>query len=166
MLPRNRRRTILLIDDDGGQRADLAELLCHGGYDVVGACDGQAGLDLLHGGLRPALIVLDLAMPRMDGRVFLGLLRGTDRSAVPVLVVSGEAMGRVPEGADACLEKPLDAEVFSSVVARMFAGASARHDGGGSPYESPAAVTDRGAARRAPGSRPRRRGGAPGIHRR
>jgi CheY-like chemotaxis protein len=134
-------RTILVIDDDVAQRACLAELLARGGYDVVVAADGQAGIELLREGLRPTLIVLDLAMPRMDGWSFLVLLRGTDRSKVPVLVMSGEALGRAPEGADAWLQKPLDAGVFSSVVARLFAWASAAHgDDRGLDAGPPAAI--------------------------
>jgi CheY-like chemotaxis protein len=134
-------RTILVIDDDVAQRACLAELLGRGGYDVVVAGDGEAGRELLCGGLRPTVIVLDLAMPRMDGWSFLVLLRETDRSNVPVLVVSGETLECAPQGADAWLEKPLDTDAFSSVVARLFDWASApRGDGRATGAAPPAAA--------------------------
>jgi CheY-like chemotaxis protein len=119
-------RTVLVIDDDADQRAALAYLLSRGGYRVVVACDGQDGLELLAAGLRPALIVLDLAMPRMDGWRFLERLRGPERSTVPVLVTSGDVRQRPPQGADAYLQKPLDVAAFSSLVARLFAGAGIR----------------------------------------
>jgi CheY-like chemotaxis protein len=118
-------RTVLVIDDDADQRAALAHVLSRGGYRVVAACDGQDALELLTAGLRPALIVLDLVMPRMDGWRFLERLRGSERSTVPVLVTSGDARRRPPPEADAWLEKPLDVATFSSIVARLFAGAGA-----------------------------------------
>jgi CheY-like chemotaxis protein len=120
-------RTILVVDDDADQRAVLADFLSRRGYDVVVACDGQDALDLLSGGLRPSLIVLDLTMPRMDGWCFLEHLRGPVRSTVPVVVTSAVARARPPTGADACLEKPLDSAAFRSVVARL---AGARPGGG------------------------------------
>jgi two-component system, chemotaxis family, chemotaxis protein CheY len=116
-------RTVLVIDDDADQRAVVAELLSHHGYVVVAASDGQEALDQLAGGLRPKLIVLDLTMPRMDGWSFLRHLRGAVRSIVPVVVMSAVSTGTPPRGADACLEKPLDASEFCSVVARFCAGA-------------------------------------------
>lgn len=112
-------RTILVVDDDPEQRAVAAELLTVVGYDVVVACDGQDALELLRAGLRPSVIVLDLAMPRMDGWAFLDRLRGPERSAVPVVVTSGDVATRRPEGADLCLEKPIDPTELRSAVARL-----------------------------------------------
>ncbi|HEX9050799.1 MAG TPA: response regulator [Anaeromyxobacter sp.] len=119
-------RTILVIDDDGEQRALLGELLTLAGYAVVVACDGQDALELLRGGLRPAVIVLDLAMPRMSGWTFLERLRGPERSSIPVLVTSGDARARPPSGADGCLLKPVDAGAFRSEIGRL---SSARRAG-------------------------------------
>lgn len=117
-----KRPTILVVDDDGDQRAAVVDLLELAGYQVTQACDGEEALALLHGGLRPVLIVLDLTMPRMSGWTFLELLRGTERSAVPVLVTSGDLRGRAPPGADAWLDKPVDGVVFRATVARLSAG--------------------------------------------
>jgi two-component system response regulator MprA len=122
------RGPILVVDDDVDQRACVTELLSLKGYAVVVACDGQDALDQLSGGLRPLVIVLDLAMPRMDGWSFLERLRGPVHSTVPVLVTSATVAERPPAGADACMEKPLDCGAFSALVARLFAGACA---GGG-----------------------------------
>lgn len=115
--------TVLVIDDDADQRGAVAEMLSCGGYDVVVASDGQEALDLLTRGLRPALIVLDLTMPGMDGWAFLQHLRGPVHSTVPVLVTSAAWKGSPPRGADACLEKPLDSSEFRSLVARLAGGA-------------------------------------------
>lgn len=115
------RRTILVVDDDPDQRAATADLLTHTGYEVVVACDGQDALELLWGGLRPRVIVLDLAMPRMNGWVFLARLRGPEHSAVPVVVTSGDVGVGTPSGADLCLEKPLIPAVLRAAVARLSA---------------------------------------------
>lgn len=119
-------RTILVVDDDPDQRAVAAELLALIGYEVVVACDGHDALELLRAGLRPRVIVLDLVMPRMNGWVFLERLRGSERSSVPVVVTSGDVGTRRPEGADLCLEKPLDPAELRSAVARLDAGAPDR----------------------------------------
>lgn len=111
--------TILVVDDDAEQRSCLAELLSRAGYDVAVATDGLDALELLGGGLRPDVIVLDLTMPRMDGWSFLERLRVSARSTIPVLVTSAVVTQRPPVGADACLEKPLDARAFREAVARL-----------------------------------------------
>lgn len=117
-------RTILVVDDDCDQRSAFADLLAYAGYQVVVACDGQEALDLLFGGLSPAVIVLDLAMPRMSGWAFLERVRATEHSSVPVLVTSGDARARPPIGADACLDKPVDARVFRSLVGQLCSAAA------------------------------------------
>lgn len=121
-----RGRTVLVVDDDDGQRNAVAELLTSRGYEVVVACDGQEALELLQAGLRPSVIVLDLTMPRMDGWTFLAHLRRIARSAVPVLVTSATASERPPAGADACLEKPIQAAQLREMVAWL-SGRAPRH---------------------------------------
>lgn len=117
--------TVLVVDDDCDQRSAVAELLTLAGYEVVSACDGLDALELLRAGLRPALIVLDLSMPRMGGRAFLERLRANERLDVPVLVTSGEAPAAPPAGADACLGKPVEPAVFRSVVGRLSSATAA-----------------------------------------
>jgi CheY-like chemotaxis protein len=121
-----REWTILIVDDDPDQRSAAAELLSARGYAVEVACDGQEARERLEGGLLPDLIVLDLTMPRMDGWTFLRHLRGAVQSTVPVLVTSAMARECPPEGADACLEKPIEPTQFRALVARLSAGARAR----------------------------------------
>ena len=61
---------ILVVDDDDSVRDSVVDLLAAHGYAAVGADDGQHALELLHAGLRPCLILLDLRMPRKDGLAF------------------------------------------------------------------------------------------------
>ena len=61
---------LLLVEDDFMLRISLAELLASQGYDVTCAADGAEGLARLLHEPPPALIVLDICMPRIDGFSF------------------------------------------------------------------------------------------------
>ena len=81
--------TILIVDDDCDVRRALTELLEDEGYAVAGAANGRAALDMIRGGVRPALILLDLMMPGMNGWDFRNAqLRDPELSAVPVVIVT------------------------------------------------------------------------------
>ena len=99
---------ILLLEDDATFRDLIAAALRRAGFDVQTAADGQAGWDKLDAA-NPDLIVLDMAMPRLDGLAFLRRLRGQEKwTAVPVLVVSANssaAANAVSQGAQGYLLK-------------------------------------------------------------
>jgi len=80
---------VLLVEDDSAVRDATSELLEDEGFSVVAAGDGRDALDLLRAGLRPAVIVLDLMMPRMDGWDFRHV-QMADQSLreIPVIVVT------------------------------------------------------------------------------
>lgn len=109
-------RTILVIDDDPEIRLALADVLTDEGYLVRCAADGREGLKLLAESPCPDLILLDLAMPGMDGRAFLEA-RGRTRE-VPVIVVSAtiEPGERLP-GVET-LRKPIDLDRLLAAVER------------------------------------------------
>ena len=81
---------ILIIDDDENTRDLLSRMLKEGGWEPKTAKDGKEGLDQL--GEDPALIVLDLEMPRMDGFEFLNQYIETvnEEDRCPILVYSGK----------------------------------------------------------------------------
>ena len=95
---------ILLVDDD----RDLLEMLCsifrRAGYtDLVTASSGQEALQVWRE-QQPALIVLDVMMPGMDGFEVLREIRRTSRVPVLMLTARGEAEDRIEGleiGADA-----------------------------------------------------------------
>jgi CheY-like chemotaxis protein len=99
---------ILLLEDDTIFRDLVAAALRRAGFEVHAAPDGQAGWDVLDQA-NPDLIVLDMAMPRLDGLSFLRRLRNQEKwSAVPVLVVSANssaAANAVSQGAQGYLLK-------------------------------------------------------------
>ena len=113
--------TILIADDDPQIRGWLRYILESKGYEVMEACDGYAALACLERA-EPALVVLDLFMPKFDGLEIVLYLRSCSKS-VKVLAISGNP---VP-GFDACvtakafgahevLTKPFDAEMFLNRV--------------------------------------------------
>jgi two-component system chemotaxis response regulator CheY len=82
-------RTILVVEDDRDTRDVVAELLREEGYSVTTAENGRLALDRLRHGDLPALILLDLRMPVLDGWTFLDVQRDVPGiAAVPVLIFS------------------------------------------------------------------------------
>ncbi len=122
-------RPILVVDDDADFRHAVADWLRGNGFAVVGAPHGRAGLDYLRTHELPALVLLDLTMPVMDGwELFRTIKADPALAAVPIVVVSG--LSRTPgeramiEGVE-YLEKPLRPERLVELAgahARAIAG--------------------------------------------
>jgi two-component system OmpR family response regulator len=117
-------RTVLIVDDDPHIRQLLVFALQKAGLDTIEAEDGEAGLALAerHG---PALVILDINMPRMDGLEVCRHLRGTKGQGgdVPILFLSSrdDEIDRVlgiELGADDYVVKPFSPR---EVVARVMA---------------------------------------------
>ena len=85
------RPQFLVVDDDESARLVLCGCLEECDYDVSCARNGREALDLLlRAGKPPALILLDLGMPEMDGREFLERQRQDAAIAgIPVFLLSG-----------------------------------------------------------------------------
>ncbi len=81
--------TILVIDDDPDVRALLHEMLREAGYDVQSSGQPEVGLEML-GGLRPDLLLLDFAMPGLNGADLARAARLIDPH-LRILVLSGYA---------------------------------------------------------------------------
>jgi type II secretory ATPase GspE/PulE/Tfp pilus assembly ATPase PilB-like protein/ActR/RegA family two-component response regulator len=81
---------ILLVDDDEGARAMMKTLLESEGFETHEAEDGHEAMDILKLDPDFSLVILDLAMPAMDGRELLNTIRGSvDTAALPVLIRTG-----------------------------------------------------------------------------
>jgi CheY-like chemotaxis protein len=80
--------TILIIDDDTSVRKVAQIRLQREGYRVLAAADGEEGLRLARAE-RPQVILLDILMPRMDGREVLRRLKADPAThAIPVLLLT------------------------------------------------------------------------------
>jgi len=78
---------IMVIDDDMGMRELLYNSLTKKGYEVISAIGGEQALQLMTKS-KPDLIILDYAMPGMDGLAFLKRLRSFD-TELPVIMLTG-----------------------------------------------------------------------------
>jgi DNA-binding response OmpR family regulator len=103
--------SIVLADDEPAITANLKPFLERAGFTVTVVADGQAALEAA-GAVSPELLVLDVLMPRLDGRAVLRHLRQTG-NLTPVILLTqvGEATERavaLEEGADDYINKPFD----------------------------------------------------------
>ena len=105
---------VLVIDDEAEVRQVIVRMLHGVGIDVVDASNGQDALTLLEGGLRPAVIVLDLWMPIMDGWEFLSRAR----TSAPVIVLSGlgQEIHPLPKCVVKVLMKPVGLEELVGAI--------------------------------------------------
>jgi CheY-like chemotaxis protein len=87
---------ILIVDDDNDVRSALSEMLEEEGFSVEGAHNGREALARLRGGgAHPAVILLDLMMPGMDGWDFRSeQMRDPKLASVPVVIVSASGFSR------------------------------------------------------------------------
>ena len=120
-----RPESILIVDDDNDVRSALSELLEEEGFTVVGAGNGREALARLRGGgVRPAVILLDLMMPGMDGWDFrCEQLRDPKLARVPIVVVSASGFShesiRTQLHPAAYVEKPIEETALLGVIRKL-----------------------------------------------
>lgn len=114
-------RQILLIEDNEQNRYLVTFLLQARGWEIVHAGDGPAGIAMI-ARLDPALILLDIQLPGMDGYAVARALRATPGLEVtPMVAVTSYAMPGDRErcleaGCTGYLEKPIDPLTFAAAV--------------------------------------------------
>ena len=106
------RQTILVVDDNEIQRELVRELLMPLGFDILTASNGKECLTLADRH-KPNLILLDIAMPEMDGWEVARRLRQTSRERAAIVILSANAIdpSRLLEGErlhDDYVMKPID----------------------------------------------------------
>jgi DNA-binding response OmpR family regulator len=116
------RARILVVDDDDDIRGLLSELLARAGFDVDEALDGRAALRRLYEA-PPALVLLDVSMPGIDGYQTLERIR--DLSDVPVIMLTARAeelekVRGLASGADDYVAKPFGRqELLARIQAQL-----------------------------------------------
>jgi len=107
----NERPALLLADDDPTITNSLVPFFERAGFHVLTATNGADALEKAQSH-RPDLIVLDVLMPRMDGREVLRRLRRSGMATPTILLTQvGDAIERalaLEEGADDYLNKPFE----------------------------------------------------------
>jgi CheY-like chemotaxis protein len=117
-------KVVLLIDDQDDEREIQRALLTHHGYSVLDASDGARGLELALE-QQPDLILLDVAMPRMDGFEVCRAIRADPRTdSIPVLFytasVVGDLVSQMEEaGGSGVLVKPMDPNLVADEVRKL-----------------------------------------------
>ncbi len=110
---------ILVVDDSAALRENLQECLELEGFQVMSAKDGSDALEALSSEPLPSVVLLDLAMPGMDGRELVARIRSNPRLAdVRIVMSSGHTAPRTREGIaiDAFLPKPFGVDELLAAV--------------------------------------------------
>jgi DNA-binding response OmpR family regulator len=118
------KRRVLVVDDDPDLLATLKQgLQLLGGYEVLVASEGVAGLETFFT-MPVDCMVVDLSMPGLNGYQLIRALRGDNATAqTPIVVLSALAQEQVEiigllSGADAYLYKPVDLQTLIDTVER------------------------------------------------
>jgi|SRR5579862_336183 len=132
------RPTVLIIDDSPEVQRYLRVVLETDNYHVEVADNGEKGVEQLRGGCRPALVLLDMHMPGMNGLQTLRCIRELQPELKVVMCSSESDPAIVREaallGAQAYLVKPVRHLYLSAVLEQCLAGKSSLQ------HEPPAAV--------------------------
>ena len=125
-LPQDAMPRLLIVDDDSDSREGYAEYFTYLGLDVLQAGSGAEALDLAIRE-RPDIVVLDMALPDMDGCEVLGCVRADERTKdTPVIILSACVFPRDREratqaGCDLFVAKPCSPEDIFREVERLLA---------------------------------------------
>jgi two-component system, OmpR family, response regulator MtrA len=120
----NGRSLVLIADDDADILSLVKAVLERSGHEVVAASDGTEALASVRA-RKPDLVVLDIAMPEVDGLEVLRRLRADPTtSELPVVLLSARAQEADVErgfaiGASAYLKKPFSPRELSEHVAEL-----------------------------------------------
>jgi CheY-like chemotaxis protein len=123
MRERSHRCTVLVVDDDADTREMLRLTLTADGYGFAAAANGRDALVHLRSTADTCIIVLDLALPQMDGLRFRAAqLRDRSLAWIPVVVLSGSADGAAAARqleARAFVPKPVDLDRLRAALRRI-----------------------------------------------
>lgn len=128
-------RPILLVEDNPNdvELTTTALKEAHVANDVIVANDGEQALDYLfrrgshanRGEVQPAVILLDLKMPKVDGREVLRLIRADPSlRTIPIVVLTSsreekDLFESYDKGANSYVVKPVDFEEFSAAISKL-----------------------------------------------
>src|SRR5215217_7545551 len=138
-----RGRRILVVDDDDGFNTFVASVLERAGFEHEEVADGEEALASVHAA-RPALVILDVSLPRISGYELCRELRDWYGEELPIIFVSGvrtASMDRVSGllvGADDYLVKPFEPDELLARIRRLLRKNSAHNPPSGRPARTEA----------------------------
>ena len=117
---------ILVVEDNEQNRILMRQILTHHGYEVLEASDGLTGLEMARLNM-PALILLDIQMPVMNGLAVIRELRNNSALkkikaiAVTSFAMKGDRENALQAGFDEYVTKPIDTRKFPELVKEILA---------------------------------------------
>jgi len=122
-----RHPKILVVDDNTTNLKLVSDVLVFDGYDVLAAGDAESAQEVIRRD-PPDLILMDIALPGMDGLTFTRLLK-TENATRHIVVVAltafamkGDDIHAREAGCDGYITKPIDTRTIGSTVAAYLAG--------------------------------------------
>ena len=117
---------MLIVEDDAAARVGLEQLVKSWGFIAESACDGEEALEKVTS-FRPAIVITDLVMPRMDGLALLRALHAVGADVTTLLLTAqgtvDTAVEAMKEGAYDYLTKPVDIQrlkiLLDKIVERL-----------------------------------------------
>jgi two-component system cell cycle response regulator DivK len=115
---------ILVVEDNEQNRILMRQILTYHGYEVLEATDGLTGLEMARAHM-PALILLDIQMPVMNGFAVIRELRNNPELrkikaiAVTSFAMKGDREKALQAGFDEYVTKPIDTRKFPELVKQV-----------------------------------------------
>lgn len=113
--------TILVVDDNATNLKLVTEVLRSEGYNIVEAIDAESALAAIENGV-PDLILMDIALPGMDGLTLTSKLKAEARTkdvsiiALTAFAMKGDDLKAKEAGCDGYITKPIDIRNFATSV--------------------------------------------------
>lgn len=117
---------VLIVDDNLDAREMYSIYLEHSGFRAVEAADGETGIELARRD-RPAVILMDATMPKLDGWEAARRLKADAATkSIPLIMLTAHAFNEHREraaevGADAFLAKPVLPDVLATEIRKVLA---------------------------------------------
>ena len=133
----NGGQLVLVVEDYQDAREMYAAYLQFSGYRVAEAANGLEAIEKTHA-LMPDIILMDLALPKMDGWEATRRLKLDERTRhIPIVALTGHALagtteGARPAGCDSFVTKPCLPDELVAEIQRMLAGRPATGERGSS----------------------------------
>ena len=113
-------KTVLLVEDDDGNRRIIAEILEDLGYQVISEAGGSSALSVIKRGVAIDLVITDYRMPDMNGLDLVMELRRTQPNAPVIMMTAYGSIENYFEsmslGVFEYVNKPLDKTEFERIV--------------------------------------------------
>jgi CheY-like chemotaxis protein len=110
-------KLVLIVEDEADQRDSILDILVDEGYRAIGASNGENALSAIAQEC-PALVLVDLVMPEMDGRELVRRTRAVCKDPPPFVFTTGSQPSKTHDISSEILMKPIDVDRLLSVVAR------------------------------------------------